>query len=136
MSAYSPNMWKDELKCNGQCNGTVLLVQNLFGGDIIAYENPTLEKKMHYFNRICNCDIDLTSEQFGNIKLDYFSKVKKVHWNILNQRYFNYYKSYLVLFGKVLYVGLINVHLLHYLYCLFFFRYCRFHSLFSLCFIF
>lgn len=77
MSAYSPNMWKDELKCNGQCNGKVLLVQNLFGGDIIAYENPTLEKKMHYFNRICNCDIDLTSEQFGNIKLDYFSKVKK-----------------------------------------------------------
>lgn len=102
MSAFSPNMWNDDLRCNGQCNGTVLLVQELFGGDIIKYENPNREKKMHYFNRIDNCDIDLTSEQFGNVELDYSGKSRVANWNISNLKQFSYYKSCYILKLRIL----------------------------------
>ncbi|MDD7617030.1 MAG: hypothetical protein PUJ97_00155 [bacterium] len=40
------------------------MVQEYFGGDIIAYPNPLNDKKCHYFNRINGLDIDLTFEQF------------------------------------------------------------------------
>lgn len=69
-SAYNENMWNPQNKCNGQCNATVLLVQEYFGGDIVKYPNPSCDKNMHYFNRIGECDIDLTSAQF-NTTLNY-----------------------------------------------------------------
>lgn len=75
LTAYDPKMYDENNKCVSQCNATVLLVRKYFGGDIIKYPNPTLDIKMHYFNRICvggqSCDIDLTSEQFESPLNDY-----------------------------------------------------------------
>ena len=51
-SVFSKGQWNNENKCCGQCNATVLLVQEYFGGEIVQYENPTGKKSMHYFNRI------------------------------------------------------------------------------------
>ena len=59
-------MWNPSNKCNGQCNATVLLVQEYFGGDIIEYPNPSDDKFKHFFNRLNGCDIDLNSEQFDS----------------------------------------------------------------------
>ena len=75
-SAFKKSMWNSENRCNGQCNATVLLVQEYFGGDIIEYPNPSTDKTKHFFNRINGCDIDLTSEQF-NSPLNYHTQTKK-----------------------------------------------------------
>ena len=81
LTAYDPKLYDEKNKCVSQCNVTVLLVKKYFGGDIIKYPNPTSDKKMHYFNRICangqNCDIDLTSEQFESPLNDYASMKEK-----------------------------------------------------------
>lgn len=76
-SAFNKSMWNPENKCNGQCNATVLLLQEFFGGDIIEYPNPSAGKFKHFFNRINGCDIDLTSEQFENELKDYNCQSKK-----------------------------------------------------------
>lgn len=74
-TAYQ-NEWDDNLHCKNQCNATALLVQSLFGGDIIQYPNPIQNIKMHYFNRIGSLDIDLTSEQYVQ-SLNYQSQTQK-----------------------------------------------------------
>jgi len=76
LSVFLPKQWDVNNKCSGQCNATVLIVKEYFGGDIIAYPSPTVDKKGHYFNRINNVDIDLTSEQFDPPLTDYSSKTK------------------------------------------------------------
>lgn len=73
-SVYDLGQWNPQLKCNGQCNATALIVQEFFGGEIIEYPNPTAEKRAHFFNRIQNVDIDLTSEQFNPRLTDYSDK--------------------------------------------------------------
>lgn len=76
MTCFSKNQWNPSNKCCGQCNATVLLVQEYFGGDIIECPNPSRTKQMHYFNRINGVDIDLTSKQFSNsINYGSFNKV-------------------------------------------------------------
>lgn len=90
-TVYYKKMWKANKKCNGQCNATVLLIQEYFGGDIIKYPNPSKDKPMHYFNRINGCDIDLTSEQFDT-KLDYASQKelasnKSFKWDCQKSKY-------------------------------------------------
>lgn|SRR5574344_444953 len=74
-STFSKKQWNPENKCSGQCNATVLLVKEYFGGEIIEYDAPSEDKSMHYFNRIKGCYIDLTSEQFQST-LNYSNKNK------------------------------------------------------------
>lgn len=89
-SVFAHKQWNPNNKASGQCNGTVLLVQKYFGGDIIQYPNPGDGKKGHYFNRIDGVDIDLTSSQFSK-SLDYASQIKVVDWS--NKKTFEYWKS-------------------------------------------
>ena len=73
MSAFNKKAYNEKNKCIGQCNGTVILIQELFGGKIIKYSFSNQDKKTHYFNRINDVNIDLTSDQFNEI-LDYESQ--------------------------------------------------------------
>lgn len=61
--------WSENCPSIGQCSITSFLVQDIFGGDVygVILENGDT----HCFNVIDNCVIDLTSEQFGDLKLDY-----------------------------------------------------------------
>ena len=81
MSAFAKKQWDPTNRCCGQCNATVLLVQEFFGGEIIEYDNPTSEKPKHFFNRIQGIDIDLTSEQFNPPLAEYSQKKKRYKTN-------------------------------------------------------
>ncbi len=62
--------WTPENKTLGQCSITAFLVQDIFGG--LVYGIPLGDGNYHCFNVINdNCKFDLTSEQFGDIVLDY-----------------------------------------------------------------
>ena len=65
---YRPN-WNESNKTLGQCSITSFLVQDIFGGDV--YGVPLKEGRYHCFNVIGDVVFDLTSEQFGDEKLDY-----------------------------------------------------------------
>ena len=70
----APRMQKDWSKNNktlGQCSITAFLVQDIFGGEV--YGVPLEDGNYHCFNRINDVVFDLTSEQFGNTKLDYIN---------------------------------------------------------------
>ena len=53
-------IWSLENPCAGQSPATAVLVQRIFGGDILRY---SWSSKQHYFNRINGIDIDLTSQE-------------------------------------------------------------------------
>ena len=61
--------WSEDNKTLGQCSITSFLVQDIFGGDV--YGVPLKEGGYHCFNVIGDVVFDLTSEQFGEEKLDY-----------------------------------------------------------------
>jgi len=61
--------WSEENRTLGQCSITAFLVQDLFGGKV--YGVPLEDGNYHCFNVVDGCTFDLTSEQFGNQKLDY-----------------------------------------------------------------
>ena len=61
--------WKPENKTLGQCSITAFLMQDLFGGRV--YGVPLADGNFHCFNDVDGCVFDLTSEQFGEEKLDY-----------------------------------------------------------------
>ena len=68
----APRMQKDWSKDNmtlGQCSITSFLVQDIFGG--LVYGVPLEDGNYHCFNVINDVVFDLTSEQFGERKLDY-----------------------------------------------------------------
>ncbi|MBO4682762.1 MAG: hypothetical protein J5618_02770 [Bacilli bacterium] len=68
----APRMRKDWSKDNktlGQCSITAFLVQDIFGGEV--YGVPLGDGNYHCFNKIGDVAFDLTSEQFGDIRLDY-----------------------------------------------------------------
>lgn len=94
-SVFSKGQWNNENKCCGQCNATVLLVQEYFGGEIVQYENPTGNKSMHYFNRIDGVDIDLTARQFTPSLSQYNTKQKL--YNPTGRNSFIYEKSAYIL---------------------------------------
>lgn len=52
--------WDESNPCVGQSPVTALLVQEIFGGEIIRY---SWKKKVHYFNRINGENYDLTSQE-------------------------------------------------------------------------
>ena len=61
--------WSKANKTLGQCSITAFLVQDIFGGNVYGVALP--EGGYHCFNEINGVVFDLTSEQFGNTKLDY-----------------------------------------------------------------
>ena len=61
--------WSEDNRTLGQCSITAFLVQDLFGGKV--YGVPLGDGNYHCFNDVDGCVFDLTSEQFGNQKLDY-----------------------------------------------------------------
>ena len=61
--------WKAENRTLGQCSITAFLIQDLYGGKV--YGVPLEDGSFHCFNEVDGCVFDLTSEQFGDQKLDY-----------------------------------------------------------------
>ena len=61
--------WTPENKTLGQCSITAFLVQDIFGGSVYGILRPG--GNYHCFNKVGDCVFDLTSEQFGDMKLNY-----------------------------------------------------------------
>ena len=61
--------WTNENKTLGQCSITAFLMQDVFGGKVYGISRPG--GNYHCFNDVGGCIFDLTSEQFGDEKLDY-----------------------------------------------------------------
>lgn len=63
------NQWSRENMTLGQCSITAFLAQDIFGGKVYGILREG--GNYHCYNVIGNCRFDLTSEQFGDEKLDY-----------------------------------------------------------------
>ena len=61
--------WSEENRTLGQCSITAFLAQDIFGGKVFGV--PLGDGNYHCFNVVGDCAFDLTSEQFGDEKLDY-----------------------------------------------------------------
>ena len=61
--------WSEDNKTAGQCSVTAFLIQDIFGGKVKGILRPG--GNYHCFNDVDGCVFDLTSEQFGDEKLDY-----------------------------------------------------------------
>ena len=61
--------WTPENKTLGQCSITAFLAQDIFGGKVYGIPRPG--GTFHCYNVVGDCRFDLTSEQFGDEKLDY-----------------------------------------------------------------
>ncbi|MCR5505814.1 MAG: hypothetical protein K6F07_02335 [Bacilli bacterium] len=63
------NLWSEENNTAGQCSITSFLIQDIFGGEV--YGVPLKEGGFHCYNVVNGVLFDLTSEQFGEEKLEY-----------------------------------------------------------------
>ena len=63
------HLWSAENKTLGQCSITAFLTQDIFGGNVFGIRRP--DGNYHCYNVVGTCVFDLTSEQFGDEKLDY-----------------------------------------------------------------
>ncbi len=73
--------WSTENITCGQCSITAFLCQDIFGGTVEGVKLP--DGNLHCFNRIGESVFDLTSEQFGEEKVDYSSferQYREVHF--------------------------------------------------------
>ena len=61
--------WTEENRTLGQCSITAFLAQDIFGGRVWGV--PQADGSFHCFNAVGDGVFDLTSEQFGDRKLDY-----------------------------------------------------------------
>ncbi len=61
--------WNPGNRTLGQCSVTAFLMQDLYGGKVCGI--PLDDGSIHCFNAVGDCVFDLTSEQFGDVKLDY-----------------------------------------------------------------
>ena len=61
--------WSPENKTLGQCSITAFLLQDLYGGKVFGVLLG--DGNYHCFNVVGDCVFDLTSEQFGDKKLNY-----------------------------------------------------------------
>ena len=61
--------WSPENKTLGQCSITAFLLQDLYGGKVFGVSLG--DGNYHCFNVVGDCVFDLTSEQFGDKKLNY-----------------------------------------------------------------
>ena len=90
--------WTPENRTLGQCSITAFLIQDIYGGKV--YGVPLGDGNYHCFNDVDGCVFDLTSEQFGDTRLDYancpeqdravhFAKAeKKERYELLKERLF------------------------------------------------
>lgn len=90
------DQWSPENPTLGQCSITAFLMQDIYGGEVLGV--PLEDGNFHCFNVVGGCTFDLTSEQFGNRKLDYsgcpkqlrekhFAKTeKKQRYELLKQK--------------------------------------------------
>ena len=56
------NIWSEDNPSAGQCAVTVLVVQDIYGGDIYACK---VGRNSHFVNIIDDKIVDLTADQFG-----------------------------------------------------------------------
>ena len=73
--------WSTQNKTLGQCSITAFLMQDIFGGKVYGIRRS--DGNYHCFNDVNGCVFDLTSEQFGDEKLDYTGcpeQFKEVHF--------------------------------------------------------
>ena len=61
--------WSEANRTLGQCSITAFLAQDIFGGKVYGILRP--DGNYHCYNVVGDCVFDLTSEQFGDEKLDY-----------------------------------------------------------------
>lgn len=61
--------WTPENRTLGQCSITAFLIQDIYGGKVYGIHRG--DGNFHCFNNVDGCIFDLTSEQFGDEKLDY-----------------------------------------------------------------
>ena len=61
--------WTADNPTMGQCSITAFLAQDIFGGEVRGILRP--DGNYHCYNVVGNVVFDLTSEQFGDEKLDY-----------------------------------------------------------------
>ena len=61
--------WSESNKTLGQCSITSFLMQDLYGGEV--YGVLLEDGSYHCFNKVGDCIFDLTSEQFGDVLLNY-----------------------------------------------------------------
>lgn len=90
--------WTPDNRTLGQCSITAFLIQDIYGGKV--YGVPLGDGNFHCFNGVDGCVFDLTSEQFGDTRLDYtncpeqdravhFAKAeKKERYELLKERLF------------------------------------------------
>lgn len=90
--------WSPENKTMGQCSVTAFLIQDIFGGTV--YGIPRSGGNFHCFNEVDGHVFDLTSEQFGDEKLDYNNRTiqkKDKHFSKEEKRLrYEYLKSKLL----------------------------------------
>ena len=73
--------WSTDNITLGQCSITAFLVQDIFGGKVYGVLRPG--GNYHCYNVIGDVVFDLTSEQFGDEKLDYSDnpeQLREVHF--------------------------------------------------------
>ena len=73
--------WSPDNRTLGQCSITAFLMQDIFGGKVFGV--PLDDGNWHCFNVVGDCVFDLTSEQFGNVRLDYNKRreqLREVHF--------------------------------------------------------
>ncbi len=61
--------WTPANRTLGQCSITAFLMQDLYGGSVLGV--PLGDGNFHCFNVVDGCVFDLTSEQFGDVRLNY-----------------------------------------------------------------
>ncbi len=79
--------WSEENRTLGQCAITAFLAQDIFGGRVWGV--PLEEGGFHCFNEAGGSVFDLTSEQFGDEKLDYsllHEQRREVHYERLEKK--------------------------------------------------
>lgn len=69
------NLWNKNNITVGQCSITSLIIQDIYGGEV--YGVPLEDGGFHCFNFIDGIIFDLTSSQFGDVKLNYTLKYKQ-----------------------------------------------------------
>jgi hypothetical protein len=66
-TAVYPDKWTPERPSTGHCLVVALLVQEMYGGDILM--SKVNHGEIHYWNRIDSQELDLTRDQFDNFTL-------------------------------------------------------------------
>ena len=75
-------LWSEDNKTLGQCAITAFLAQDIFGGKV--YGILRSGGNYHCYNNVGDVVFDLTSEQFGDEKLDYSNnpeQFREVHFS-------------------------------------------------------